>query len=356
MARLQPPQAAGREVKLNYATQVEVAPPTFAFFGNHPELIPEHYMRYMHNRLPREVGLHRLAGAHHHASGRARDAVRWRWRSWSAYLVGSIPDGVSWSGRRTASICARSAPATSARRTSSARSAGSGDCSCTSSICSRACCPCCCCPAVAARGDGGWPWGVAFGVAAIVGHVRPVFLLGKGGGKGVATASGRVPRPGAGRWRCAPSRRSSSSWPPRDTCRSARWSGRPCCPWRSRAQQRAATPLGAGQCRSCAAFVFWTHRENIGRLRRGEERRIGRPEGVRAHERGREAFGDSVRGDRRRGVGHGDRRPPRRATGIRCLWAREPDVVEAVNTRHENPRFLAGASLRAGAARHRRHG
>jgi glycerol-3-phosphate acyltransferase PlsY len=29
-----------------------------------------------------------------------------------------------------------------------------------------------------------------------------------------------------------------------------------------------------------AAFVFWTHRENIGRLRRGEERRLGgQPEG-----------------------------------------------------------------------------
>ncbi len=30
------------------------------------------------------------------------------------------------------------------------------------------------------------------------------------------------------------------------------------------------------------------------------------------------------------------------------LWAREPDVVEAVNTRHENPRFLAGAQLHEG--------
>ena len=30
------------------------------------------------------------------------------------------------------------------------------------------------------------------------------------------------------------------------------------------------------------------------------------------------------------------------------LWARETDVVEAVNTRHENPRFLPGASLAAG--------
>ena len=51
VAKLPPPQAAGREVKLNYATQVEVAPPTFAIFGNHPELIPEHYLRYMHNQL-----------------------------------------------------------------------------------------------------------------------------------------------------------------------------------------------------------------------------------------------------------------------------------------------------------------
>src|SRR5688500_5216550 len=31
---------------------------------------------------------------------------------------------------------------------------------------------------------------IAYGVAAIIGHVRPVFLLWKGGGKGVATASG----------------------------------------------------------------------------------------------------------------------------------------------------------------------
>jgi GTP-binding protein len=48
-ARLQPPQAAGREVKLLYATQVEVEPPTIAVFGNHPDLVPEHYIRYLHN-------------------------------------------------------------------------------------------------------------------------------------------------------------------------------------------------------------------------------------------------------------------------------------------------------------------
>jgi len=49
LARRQPPQAAGREVKLLYATQVEVAPPTIAVFGNHPELVAEHYVRYLHN-------------------------------------------------------------------------------------------------------------------------------------------------------------------------------------------------------------------------------------------------------------------------------------------------------------------
>jgi GTP-binding protein len=49
VSRRQPPQAAGREVKLLYATQVETAPPTFAVFGNHPELVQEHYVRYLHN-------------------------------------------------------------------------------------------------------------------------------------------------------------------------------------------------------------------------------------------------------------------------------------------------------------------
>ena len=56
LARLQPPQASGREVKLNYATQVEVEPPTFAIFGNHPELIPENYLRYLHNGLRAKWG------------------------------------------------------------------------------------------------------------------------------------------------------------------------------------------------------------------------------------------------------------------------------------------------------------
>ncbi|MBC7894629.1 MAG: ribosome biogenesis GTPase Der [Cytophagaceae bacterium] len=49
LARRQPPQAAGREIRLMYATQVEIAPPTIAVFSNHPDLVQEHYIRYLHN-------------------------------------------------------------------------------------------------------------------------------------------------------------------------------------------------------------------------------------------------------------------------------------------------------------------
>ena len=71
IAMRQPPQAAGREVKLNYATQVQTAPPTIAVFGNHPELVEEHYVRYLHNGFreswgftgnPLRVVLRRKAG------------------------------------------------------------------------------------------------------------------------------------------------------------------------------------------------------------------------------------------------------------------------------------------------------
>ena len=55
LARRQPPQAAGREVKLNYATQVEVAPPTIAVFGNNPDLVEEHYIRFLHNGFRRPI-------------------------------------------------------------------------------------------------------------------------------------------------------------------------------------------------------------------------------------------------------------------------------------------------------------
>ena len=54
IGRRQPPQAAGREIRLLYATQVETAPPTIAVFGSAPDLVEEHYIRYLHNSF-REV-------------------------------------------------------------------------------------------------------------------------------------------------------------------------------------------------------------------------------------------------------------------------------------------------------------
>ena len=56
VARLQPPQAAGNEVRLIYASQVETAPPTIAVFGNHPDLVQEHYIRYLHNGFRERYG------------------------------------------------------------------------------------------------------------------------------------------------------------------------------------------------------------------------------------------------------------------------------------------------------------
>jgi len=49
VSRRQPPQAAGREVRLHYATQVETAPPTIVVFGNNTDALEEHYVRYLHN-------------------------------------------------------------------------------------------------------------------------------------------------------------------------------------------------------------------------------------------------------------------------------------------------------------------
>jgi len=54
VGRRQPPQAAGREIKLNYATQVGTAPPAIAVSANKPHLGQEQYVRYLHNSF-REV-------------------------------------------------------------------------------------------------------------------------------------------------------------------------------------------------------------------------------------------------------------------------------------------------------------
>ena len=120
----------------------------------------------------------------------------------------------------------------------------------------------------------GWPWGVVFGLLAILGHVRPVFLMGNGGGKGVATASGvfiaLAPVPAL----CAIIGFVIAVATTRFVSLGS-LVGAVVLPIALWLQQRAVTPLVLVSA-AVGAFVFWTHRENIGRLRRGEERRVGR--------------------------------------------------------------------------------
>jgi len=123
--------------------------------------------------------------------------------------------------------------------------------------------------------DAGDPelWAVLIGAAAILGHVKPVFLGGKGGGKGVATASGVflalafVPLLIAQlvwglvfyftRYVSLASLVSAAFLP----IAILTW-------WRDPTSPVFIASLAV------AAFVFWTHRANIGRLRRGEEHRF----------------------------------------------------------------------------------
>ena len=56
LQRRQPPQAAGHEITLNFATQVETSPPAIVVFGNNPELLQEHYVRYLHNGFREKWG------------------------------------------------------------------------------------------------------------------------------------------------------------------------------------------------------------------------------------------------------------------------------------------------------------
>lgn len=117
-------------------------------------------------------------------------------------------------------------------------------------------------------------WPIAFGVAAIVGHVRSVFLLWKGGGKGVATAGGVFLALAP-----LPSLISMAVWGI-----VLRLSG-----YVSLASLTSAVALAVAvivrygarspvaiACVVVCAFVFWTHRANIARLRRGEENRFRR--------------------------------------------------------------------------------
>lgn len=126
----------------------------------------------------------------------------------------------------------------------------------------------------------GWPWGVVLGVLAIIGHVKPIFLMGKGGGKGVATASGvflaLAPIPAL----CAVVGFSLAVALTRYVSLGS-LVGAVVLPVAIAIQARAITPMLFVSA-AVSAFVFWTHRDNISRLMRGEERRIGSPKTAQA--------------------------------------------------------------------------
>jgi len=124
---------------------------------------------------------------------------------------------------------------------------------------------------------GNWPsvWvGIACGIAAILGHTRPVFLLFKRGGKGVATAAGVF-------LALAPVQTLltlivfavvllTSGYVSVGSLISA-----------SLLPVLIAVTIGPTSpvftiSVLVAVFVFWTHRANIDRLRRGEEHRFGK--------------------------------------------------------------------------------
>lgn len=46
-----PPAVSARDLRINYITQVGTQPPVFAFFSNHPELIPDSYKRFLERKL-----------------------------------------------------------------------------------------------------------------------------------------------------------------------------------------------------------------------------------------------------------------------------------------------------------------
>jgi GTP-binding protein len=51
-----PPAVKGKEIKINYISQVKSRPPVFAFYSNFPDLIMESYKRFLENKLRQKYG------------------------------------------------------------------------------------------------------------------------------------------------------------------------------------------------------------------------------------------------------------------------------------------------------------
>ena len=54
--KTRPPARRGKYIRFYYLTQSEVAPPTFIFFSNYPELIDKAYISYLSNQIHQEFG------------------------------------------------------------------------------------------------------------------------------------------------------------------------------------------------------------------------------------------------------------------------------------------------------------
>lgn len=51
-----PPAVKGKEIKINYITQIRAKFPLFVFFCNHPKLVTENYRRFLENQLRERYG------------------------------------------------------------------------------------------------------------------------------------------------------------------------------------------------------------------------------------------------------------------------------------------------------------
>lgn len=120
-------------------------------------------------------------------------------------------------------------------------------------------------------------WALVFGAAAILGHVKPIFLLGKGGGKGVATASGVFLALAFVPMLIAEVIWISVFYFTRYVSL-ASLVGAAVLPIAILVLYREPqSPIFIASV-IIATFVFWTHRPNIGRLRRGEEHKFVKKE------------------------------------------------------------------------------
>ena len=117
-------------------------------------------------------------------------------------------------------------------------------------------------------------WAIATGVAAIAGHVRPIFLKFGKGGKGVATAAGvflaLAPVPMLVTFAVFVAVVLATGYVSLGSLISA-----VLLPVLLVVTAGFRSPMFV-MSTIIAAFVFWTHRANIRRLRRGEENRFGK--------------------------------------------------------------------------------